>query len=336
MNRSWNISFKSTLLTGFMVVVSMYYYAQDFHLSQYEASPMILNPAMTGQFKGDHRATMHYRSQWSSIISNPFKSMALSYDTKFNKFSLGGYLHHTTAGQGTYTSITMVLSAAYDYKFKNKPHNHLVGGLQLGGINKSVNFNVLTFEDQYDPANGGTFTNSTAESFGVGSTFIPEVNFGLMYYYTNTSKRINPFLGISGMHLTQPNETLFSSNSKLPMRINVHPGIKVFISDRFSFLIDGLAMQQENILELVFGWKGYYHFENKDAIASYGVSRRTNNDAIIAHLGLKYNKFLYKLSYDLNTSNLQSISNNRGGFELSITYISSKINPIPIRTCPDL
>ena len=330
------ISLKRFLIISFAFISTTSLRAQDFHLSQYEASPMIINPAMTGMFKGDYRATLHYRSQWASIISNPFRSTALSFDTKIKDINAGAYLLHTSAGSGKYNTTNFVLSGAYDYQLSGNPHNHFTGGLQLGGIFKSINFNSLTFADQYDPANGGSFQNSTGETFGASSTFLPEINVGLMYYYTNTNKRINPFLGASVLHLTQPNETLLNSTSKLPMRFNIHPGVKVHVSPKFQFLIHGIAMRQENITEIMFSWMGYYYLENKDAFATYGVTRRTNDDAIIAHIGLKYKQLQYRISYDVNTSNLQSISNSRGGFEISLIFISSKVNPTPIRSCPDL
>jgi len=52
--------------------------AQDFHLSQTEASPMILNPALTGAFKGDHRLSIHQRNQWASVVNNTFLTSAFS------------------------------------------------------------------------------------------------------------------------------------------------------------------------------------------------------------------------------------------------------------------
>ena len=48
------------LLTNFLV-------AQDIHFSQFNMSPVNLNPAFTGFFDGDYRGVANYRSQWSSV-----------------------------------------------------------------------------------------------------------------------------------------------------------------------------------------------------------------------------------------------------------------------------
>lgn len=324
------------LIGTFSIITSNKSYSQDFHLSQFEASPMLLNPAMTGMFNGDLRAVLHYRSQWSSIISNPFQSTAISVDSKINGIGVGGYISNTTAGTNRYSSTSITLSGSYDYKFSGNPHHHMAGGLQLGGIFKSINTNSITFEDQYNAANGGSFTNSTNESFNSASRFLPEINAGVMYYYTNTNKKLNPFVGFSTQHLTQPDESLIGSSSKLPMRNNAHAGVKVHINKKFKFLVHGLGMKQGNVNEIMFSWIGYSHLEKNNMTLSYGLTRRTNNDAVIMQLGMKYKNLVYRVSYDLNTSNLQSVSNGRGGFEFSIVWIKNKINPIPIRTCPNL
>ena len=40
---------------------------RDIHYSQYYASPLTLNPALTGKFNGYYRATAIYRDQWRNV-----------------------------------------------------------------------------------------------------------------------------------------------------------------------------------------------------------------------------------------------------------------------------
>ena len=51
------------LLIFFANVVS----AQDPSFSQFFASPLTLNPALTGKFNGDLRAAGNYRNQWPDV-----------------------------------------------------------------------------------------------------------------------------------------------------------------------------------------------------------------------------------------------------------------------------
>jgi hypothetical protein len=57
--------------------------AQDIHFSQYYASPLTLNPALTGLINGDFRAVANYRGQWFSI---PTTSAAAPYNTYQGSF----------------------------------------------------------------------------------------------------------------------------------------------------------------------------------------------------------------------------------------------------------
>lgn len=310
--------------------------AQDFHFSQTEASPMYLNPAMTGLFKGDYRIGFHQRNQWSSFINRSYLNSALSFDTRLKKTGIGAYIINNRAGEGLYNAMTFAVSGAHNHAFKGNKYHNLSFGLQLGLIYKNVNVTKLVYEDQYDPRNGGSFTLPTNETFTNTNVLLPEVNVGLMYYYANSSKKINPFLGFSAFHLTEPNESFTSFQNKLPMRLTSQAGVKVNISERFQFLVHALGMQQKNVNQLMFSWTGYYFLKNLEAYLMYGTTRRTNDDAIVAHLGLKYRKFTYRLSYDVNTSSLQSVSRGHGGYEISIVYTAKKVNPTPVRSCPEL
>jgi hypothetical protein len=58
--------------------------AQDIHFSQFYQAPLNLNPAMTGSFKGNIRATANFKNQWSSI-PNHYQTINASYEMKFLK-----------------------------------------------------------------------------------------------------------------------------------------------------------------------------------------------------------------------------------------------------------
>ena len=59
------------------------------------------------------------------------------------------------------------------------------------------------------------------------------------------------------------------------------------------------------------------------------------SDAIIFSAGLDYNFLHAAFSYDINTSDLERASNNKGGPELSLIYIIKKVKPTKIKPpCP--
>ena len=50
--------------------------------------------------------------------------------------------------------------------------------------------------------------------------------------------------------------------------------------------------------------------------------RMIENDAIEAILRFDYKQFRVGAAYDFNVSSLSSISNNKGGFEIAVSYIA--------------
>ena len=71
------------LFAGF-VSVSL---AQDPNFSQFFASPLTLNPALTGKFDGTFRVAGNYRNQWPSI-NNAFVTKTASADFHLLKNNL--------------------------------------------------------------------------------------------------------------------------------------------------------------------------------------------------------------------------------------------------------
>ncbi len=310
-------------------------FSQDLHLSQFESSPQYLNPAMTGMFNGDYRINAHHRSQWRSIASKPFTTSALSFDMPLKKMKVGAFVLNNRAGAGGYNVLNFVLSGAYDFAFKKNPHHHISAGAQIGVIHKSVNMEKLYFQTQYNSSNGGSFNTDlpSGEIFTNASIVLPESNIGLLYYFSNTQKRINPFLGFSVFHLTEPNESFFNVYNKLPRRYLAHAGLKININEKLQFLVHSLAMKQANDVEIINSFLVNYYLKPSDVFLLAGTTYRSK-DAAIAHLGLKYGNYTYRFSYDINTSALNAISNGKGGFELSVVYIMKKQIPNPVVACP--
>lgn len=310
--------------------------AQDFHLSQYDAAPLYLNPALAGQFDGKYRIHGHYRTQWGSVSSKSFKTAAISYDMPLNeKFAFGAQILNRRAGAGDYNDLGILLTGAYSFTVDdNKMHKFSVG-LQAGMIQKSVDFDKLYFESQYTTAGGGTFDQNlpTGENFGGSNFWIPDVNAGFVYYYGKDQIRVNPFVGASVFHLTQPKETYYSSDNKLPLRYKAHAGAKVNISEKIQLMPKVLFMRQKNAQEINYGLMAHYHLGSTGVIVLLGPTLRSS-DAFILEGGAKFGNYEAKVSYDFNTSSLSDFSDGKGGFEISLTYIPRIFKPNPIKNCP--
>ena len=343
---------KISVLLSSLLVFS-FTQAQDFHLTQYDAAALNLNPSMTGMFSGYYRVHAHYRTQWAALATHPFQTMEIAYDMPYKNFSFGGQLMDYTAGTGNYNVFSFEASGAYDKAVDKNGNHHLAGGLQLGLIQKSVNMAKLNFGNQYTYANGGGFDNTlpNGEPVMATSKIIPDVNLGLTYYFSKEDFRINPFIGFSASHITNPNESVFSAtDNKLPVKYIIHGGCKVNITETIQLLPKFLVMHQINDKEMTMSLFLNYYLRQQDAFLIFGPTFRLSGplskknatieqlekDAAAIELGMKYGRYTYRVSYDINTSSLNPYSNGRGGLELSVTYIGRKQKPNPIINCPRL
>ena len=114
--------------------------AQDIHFSQFYASPLTLNPAMTGFVNGDCRAGVIYRNQWKSVTV-PFITISGAYEHKFvleneDQVGAGLVLVSDQSGDANFTILKGHLSGAY-HKVLN-PNHQIAIGFQPGYVQKSI------------------------------------------------------------------------------------------------------------------------------------------------------------------------------------------------------
>lgn len=129
--------------------------AQDLHLSMYDAAPLFLNSAFTGVFEGDWRVHGQYRTQWKSVNFKPYTTGLISFDMPYKKWGFGGQIANFRSGVGNYNVLQGLFSAGYTLPI-DKSKNHIISfGGQLGLSQKSIEYQLLTFNNQYTQNNGG-------------------------------------------------------------------------------------------------------------------------------------------------------------------------------------
>ena len=123
--------------------------AQDFHLSLYDAAPLFLNPAMTGVIDAKYRIHAQYRNQWNSVAYKPYNTALISADMPKGKWGFGIQIIEMRAGIGNYNVFQGMLSASYTVPLDKKKFHHLAFGLQGGIMQKSVEYKLYTFDNQF-------------------------------------------------------------------------------------------------------------------------------------------------------------------------------------------
>lgn len=328
---------KVILYTLFLLGLTSPVKSQDAHLSMYDAAPLFLNSGLTGVFEGQWRLHGQYRTQWKSVNYKPYTSALVSFDMSKGKWGFGMQVHNFRAGFGNFNVLQGLLSAAYNVPLDKKKRNMISFGVQAGGMQKSLEYQLLTFNNQYTMTNGGGFDNTivSGETFGAQSMLVPSINSSIIYYYAKQQSRLNPFIGFSAFNLIEPRETFFDQENRLPRRYYLHVGSRVNITELFYLLPKILFMQQRNFMEQTYAVEAGYFLKGSETFLLGGLIYR-NKDAAILTLGAKKENFTLRFGYDINVSSLTTASSGRGGFEMGLTYVHGKNKTSTEKICPRL
>jgi type IX secretion system PorP/SprF family membrane protein len=305
----------------------------DAHFSQYYAYPLWLNPGLTGVMDGELRIAANYRRQWTGI-ADPYSTAAFSVDGRpFDHLSIGATVLDQSAGDVGYNYLNALASAAYQLVLDGSQMNILSVGIQAGVIGHRFDQSKLQSGSQWNPVVGYDPGIPSGEAFDKTSSLGLDANVGIFYYNVSQYSLLNPFMGVSLYHLSRPSDYfLNNSTGRLPMRVNVHGGVKMTMNSRFSLTPQVLYMRQGNAYETAGTLYAQYSLgDNSDFL--FGSTYRYK-DAIIPFAGMHIGEFTWGISYDANVSRSEGASMDRGGLELSLSYVKRKDKSMTQLTCP--
>lgn len=325
-------------------------FAQDVHFTQYFASPLSLNPALTGLVRGDLRVSANYRSQWGSVSPNPYITGTVSYDMATLKgrlpegdaLGIGLFGLFDRSGTGALQNTTVGISAAYHKAFGPDKHHTLSFGVQGFLVQKTIDFNKLKFEDQFDAATGGT-PYPTGETFGNADLTYPDFNVGAMYTGRIT-ENATAYIGLSYYHLSRPVETFQNGSHKIGSRFSGYLGGSFDLNENVVLYASGLYQTQSKATEVLVGAAsgfvlnpGYDQEYQKPTIFYLGAWYRYG-DALCPYIGIEWSKMQLGVTYDANLSKFTPATKGLGAYEVSLIF-NGKINkhdrgPVYNFTCP--
>jgi type IX secretion system PorP/SprF family membrane protein len=325
--------------------------AQDPAFSQFFASPLTLNPALTGKFSGVVRVAGNYRDQWPQI-NNAFITSTISVDGNIfvNKITPGdawgvGLMTMTDrTASGILTSNYVALSTSYQKALDENGWNQIGIGFQGSYANKRLDGTKLNFEDQLDQQGGWTLPSSEAVSGHQVNLSYFDFNVGVLYN-GSTDGNNNYYFGASAYHILQPTES-FTGNSvyTLHPRFTLHGGYSTPLSqsNNNNFIhFSGMYSRQSNAVDAMLGGAWSYNLNSEEPASPpiniyLGMWARFSNltDAIIPYVGLDVGSFTIGMSYDVNVSSLKPASQGQGGFEISVIYIKKPSDGRKTIPCP--
>jgi type IX secretion system PorP/SprF family membrane protein len=311
--------------------------SQDIHFSQYNASPLMLNPALAGMNACDYRVYANFRMQWMTVSSgNTYRTVAGGADmtvgkvTKYNSFAgLGLSFFTDQAGDLNFSTNKVDLSFAYHFMLNRRGTQQISTGIQGSFGYRSINASKATFDSQYNPTTGLVDPGGTVESFAQNRIMYGDVAFGALYSGVFKND-LNFYFGVAMSHLNQPkisfkpSGTEGTSQERLYFKTTIHSGLSIPVGKRLFIMPHVMALVQGPSYEFNVGCNfktmlGSNTATSKTAL-HLGLQYRGLLDALILNARVDYKGFSAGLSYDINISKLTPASQTVGAPEVSLMY----------------
>jgi type IX secretion system PorP/SprF family membrane protein len=312
--------------------------AQDIHYTNFGWSPLNVNPALTGAFKGDARFGANYRAQWYNVpvsysTVSGFADFKLGNNVlQHRPFRVGVVYSYDQAGDSRLNNMSLGLTGAYSLPLTKV--DFVTFGVSVAGNQRRFISDKLTFDAQYveKQFNPNAPTNEPIAN-GRGNTF--DVNWGVNYTRQHQTDRTYINVGTGMYHVNRPVHSFEAGDSvKVESRYTIYGSGVVQLTDRFDLLVDVIKQVQGPHEEFVASVGGRLYLVNKMTrkLAVEGGIAVRNRDSGVPFVGVHYNQWKAALHYDVNHSKFVNASNTIGGPEFSIIYIMSKVPPM--KYCP--
>lgn len=336
------------LLTFVSLIFATSVLAQDQHFTQFYASPLTLNPALAGTFDGRYRLAIIYRDQWRNVLDNPYVTMGGALDMRFglksrrkkvyDAFGAGVQFFSDRVPSIDFATNQINLSGAF-HKSLNKEHNQFLSlGVQVGIAQRNINYERITFGDQFNGNNG--YDEPTSEVLPENNFSYGDLGVGLNYSYA-PRRALGVFAGVAMHHIMEPQVSFFidrnsedavefDGDNRLLRKYTAHLSLQIPVGERIQILPRGLIHIQgphmaanagSNIRFLVNDINGTAFHIGSWVRAVGNEDDSFSIDAVVGMIGLEFNSILLGLSYDANLDYLNPANKRQGAFEISLAFL---------------
>lgn len=320
--------------------------AQDYHFSQFFATPTYLNPALTGLFSGRYRVSLANRSQWAQTLETPFSTSAFSADFHYfinprkrrykDAFGVGVLFASDRVTEINYSVNQIHISGAFHKSLDPNNNQSLSLGFQLGVVQRNVSYDQLTFEDAFDGTSvfvqGASLEELPANNYAFG-----DYNLGLNYAYAPDGGT-SVFVGLALHHFNEPEQSFFAEdtqgeevevssllNQKLSGYLNF--GIPLTRGITLSPRVQAFTQGPHQVVNAGSNLRFLLNDTQGTALHLGAYVRGVGNadnfglDSTVGLVGFEISRFLVGLSYDIGLNPLTTMRRHQGAFELNIAYL---------------
>jgi len=306
-------------------------HAQDFSFSQFYEKPILRNPSLAGIFDGDLKVSAIFKNQWQSVTV-PYQTGGFSIEDRFKVgqssdfFTLGLQATLDQAGDIQLKRTQLMPVINYHKSLNEDYGSYLSLAFMPGFTSSQFDITKMQFDDQYV---AGTFSsgNVSQQTFNRTNINYWDLSTGITYGMS-LSDNTDMYIGVGLFHFNKPRIAYYVNNeaTTLQNKFTINGGLTTTTSDvnRLVFFFDYLKQGGNNTS--IFG--GYYGMDILQDYGSRGEDKFTLylggfyrlRDALVPVVKIDYYRITLGLSYDINTSQLKSASQFRGGFEMSASY----------------
>jgi len=334
----------------FILAIAVAGIAQDQHFTQFFASPLTLNPALTGAYDGKYRLALIYRDQ------EPYKTFAGAIDLRFNfrnigkrykdAFGVGVVFYNDKVPEVGYSNNQINISGGFHKSLSPRNNQFLSIGAQAGISQRNFSYGNLFFEDQFSGSNG--YGNPSGEILPENNFAVADFAVGLNYAYS-PERSIGLYAGAAMHHILEPEVSFFVDNedpsqgnsNKLLRKYSAYLNLKIPVGESIQFHPRALLYIQGPHLALNAGSNIRFLIDDINGTALHvgAWARPVRNaddsfslDAIVGMVGIEYNSFLLGISYDARAKALGTPRERSGAIEISIAYLGEYEDEVVL--CP--
>lgn len=327
---------KKSLLASLMILSTVTCLAQSQQPSQFFATPLLLNPALTGKFDGNYRITSTLPSVGEAFISSSLAlELPISITSSSSKDSWGIGVRAMTgrSTNGVLASSNAAIATAY-HKGLDENGNHQIGiGFQATYHRNTVNSDVTLNPEQLNalpelPLSIPTELLRTDEMLKMNYPAYMDMSAGFLY--NGSTDGINNFyLGASGYHLNRPCESYFGKNFfGLEPRYTIHAGGSFPQNEGSRMLYFSTMVSKQAEMKTVTAGGAIGRILHNDVEATHmlfiGAWARYNTyyNSLMPYFGIEHNGFQLGVSYEMAFSRSETpVPVRRGGVEVTFVYL---------------
>lgn len=300
---------------------------QDIHFSQFTQVMANYNPAFNGQFEQMMKGTLLHRRQWRGIGEGYTTS---GFDAQYKLLSLYGdnYLGFgllVLQDQAGYASLkTFSVKGSVAYHLVAGSNDMLSAGATIGYEQRSMNFEGLTWDSQYNGVNYDP-TLDDRERIIATKRGVADVGAGINWRHKGKNRVA---LGYGIFHASQQRTMVARGNDRLKLRSAFNASL-IKRYKHIDMKYDALVQRQAGAMEIMMGITGDYRLGDDSrytnvktsSIIRAGLFYRVR-DAIHPYIGFDYKRFAgISIGYDIRMRRMPTIASRPGGIEVTLSYL---------------